>query len=78
MISPLQCRMARAAVGMSIADLAKASGVREMTISSFENGADSRRSTIDKIQAALEEAGATFIAAGEASLVGGQGVRTVA
>ncbi len=67
--------MGRAAVGMSIADLAKASGVREMTISGFENGADSRMSTIEKLQAALEKAGATFIAAGEASLGGGQGVR---
>jgi len=61
---------------MSIADLAAKSGVREMTISGFENGADSRRSTIDKLQAALEAAGATFIASGEASLSGGQGVRT--
>jgi transcriptional regulator with XRE-family HTH domain len=77
MISPLQCRIGRAAVGMSIADLAKASGVREMTISSFENGADSRRLTIEKLQTALEAAGASFIAAGEASLSGGQGVRTV-
>jgi transcriptional regulator with XRE-family HTH domain len=76
MISPLQCRMARAAVSMSIADLAKASGVREMTVSAFENGADSRRSTIDKLQVTLEAAGATFVSAGEASLAGGQGVRT--
>lgn len=69
--------MARAAVGMSIADLAQASGVREMTVSAFENGADSRRSTLEKLQTALEKAGATFIAAGEISSGGGQGVRTV-
>lgn len=69
--------MARAAVGMSIADLARASGVREMTVSAFENGADSRRSTLEKLQTALENAGAAFIAAGEISSGGGQGVRTV-
>jgi transcriptional regulator with XRE-family HTH domain len=68
--------MGRAAVSMSLADLAKMSGVREMTISAFENGADSRRSTIEKLQSALEAAGAIFIAPGEASLHGGQGVRT--
>ena len=61
---------------MSIADLARASGVREMTVSAFENGADSRRSTLEKLQTALERAGATFIAAGEMSAGGGQGVRT--
>ena len=67
--------MARAALGLSIADLAAASGVRTMTISGFERGSDSRRSTIEKLQAALHARGVVFIGAGEASLVGGPGVR---
>lgn len=70
-----QCRMARAALGWSIADLAKASGVRDMTVSSFERGRDAYASTITKLRLALEDAGVAFLAEGEASLSGGAGVR---
>lgn len=74
-MTPLQCRMARAAVGFSIADLGKAAGVRAATISHYEGGGDSYSSTIGKLRAALEGAGVTFIADGEASLSGGVGLR---
>ncbi len=67
--------MARAALGLSIADLAEASRVRVMTISAFERGSDSRRSTIEKLQSALEARGIVFVGPGEASLSGGAGVR---
>lgn len=70
-----QCRMARAALGLSIAELGSMAGVRAATVSHFEGGGDSYGSTIDKLRTALEAKGATFVAAGEASLVGGAGVR---
>ncbi len=74
-MNPTQCRMARAALGLSIDSLAEAAGVRPMTLSNFERGGNCYASTIDKIRRALEDRGAAFVAAGEASLAGGAGVR---
>ncbi len=71
----LQCRIARAALGLSIADLAEVAGVRSMTVSNFERGGDAYASTVRKLQGALEAKGVVFIGAGEASLSGGPGVR---
>lgn len=62
-------------LGVSNADLAKAAGVGVNTVSRFEQGGDARASTIQAMQRHLEAAGATFVAAGEASLSGGVGVR---
>lgn len=67
--------MARAAVGWSQGDLAKAAKVRQETVSGFEGGSDSRRSTVAAMRSALEAQGVMFVAAGEASLNGGPGVR---
>ena len=67
--------MARAAVRMSVAQLAEAANVRAMTVSSFERGNDAYASTIDKLQAALEAAGVEFIPDGSPSGGGGPGVR---
>lgn len=74
-MTPLQSRMARAALGWSIPDLAERADVRPNTISHFERGGDSYTSTITKLQSALEAAGVVFVGAGEASLAGGAGVR---
>lgn len=74
-ITPDQCRMARAALRLSIDQLGEAAGVRAMTVSSFERGNDAYASTIDKLQTALEAAGVEFIPAGRASGDGGPGVR---
>jgi transcriptional regulator with XRE-family HTH domain len=74
-ISPTQCRTARAALGLTIPDLAAAADVRAATVSHFERGGESYASTVAKLREALEKAGAVFIAAGEASLTGGAGVR---
>lgn len=71
----MQCRMARAAVGWSQSDLAKAAKVRQETVSGFEGGNDSRRSTVETMRQALEDQGVTFVGASEASLAGGEGVR---
>ena len=64
-ITPEQCRMARAGLHMSQADLARRANVAPATIAEFEKG---RRTPYDRtvrdIQRALEEAGATFVDGG--------------
>lgn len=74
-MTPVQCRMARAAVEWSQQQLADAAKVRQVTVSEFERGSDARRSTIEKLREALSAAGVVFLGDGEASLSGGTGVR---
>lgn len=72
MITPEQCRMARAALQIGVRDLAASSGVSAMTISRFENGhSGGQAETLRKLQAALEAAGLEFIPENG----GGAGVR---
>lgn len=52
--------MARAGLGLSVKDLSEQAGVGLNTVIRFENGADTRSSSIDKIQKALEVLGAEF------------------
>ncbi|MCH8617166.1 helix-turn-helix domain-containing protein [Sphingomonas sp. SM33] len=67
--------MGRAALGWSQRQLAEAAKTRQETVSGFEAGNDSRRSTVAKMRGALEAAGVVFLSSGEASLAGGEGVR---
>ena len=53
-------RAARAALGWGVRDLAALTGTGIKSISRFENGADVRKSTVDKWQLALEAAGIVF------------------
>jgi len=57
----IQLRMARAAVGWGVRELAKNAGVTANTVTRIENGADAKQSTIDRLQQALEAAGVEFI-----------------
>jgi transcriptional regulator with XRE-family HTH domain len=66
-----QCRMARAALGLGVRELAALGGVAQATISRLERGEELRASTIATIRAALEAAGVEFIAENG----GGPGVR---
>ena len=66
-----QLRMARAALKMSVRDLASISGITANTISRIENTGDARMSTVNIIRTALENAGVEFIAENG----GGAGVR---
>ncbi len=61
MISRIQVRMARAALGWSVRDLASRAGLAANTVSRFENGSDAYGDTLAKIQRALEQAGIIFI-----------------
>jgi transcriptional regulator with XRE-family HTH domain len=72
MITRVQIRMARAALGWGVRDLANKAGVSPNTVSRFENGAGARVDTLGQIQYVLERAGIMFIPADEA---GGAGVR---
>ncbi len=66
-----QCKMARAALGLGVRDLAALAGVSADTIARLERGEDLKASTLDGIRAALEKRGVAFIAENG----GGAGVR---
>ena len=57
----IQVRMARAAVGWGVRELAKKAGVTANTVTRIENGADAKQSTMDRLQQALESAGIEFL-----------------
>ena len=67
----VQLKMARAAVGWGVRELAKKAGVTANTVTRIENGADAKQSTMDRLQNALEAAGIEFIQENG----GGPGVR---
>lgn len=72
LLKPVQCRMARAALGWGVRQLADAAGVSANTINRFETGkTDGYAATLSAIQLALEDAGIVFIAENG----GGPGVR---
>lgn len=63
MITAIQCKMARAAVGWGVRDLAREAQVGVATVTRFENGqAAPIPATIAAIARALESAGVLFIA----------------
>ena len=73
MIIPAQIRMARAALAISVRELAERSGVAESTILRFETargGVLTR--TLDRLQTVLEGSGVVFVSADD---VAGPGVR---
>ena len=61
MLDGIQVRMARAALGWSVRELANKADVTPNTISRIENGGDALASTLEKIQNVLGEAGVIFI-----------------
>lgn len=56
----VQLRMARAAVGWGVRELAAKAGVTPNTVSRIELGADAKLSTIEALQRALEAEGVEF------------------
>lgn len=71
MITKEQVKMARAALGWGVRDLAAKTGVTANTISRFENGADAMGGTLARIERVLIEAGLELIPENG----GGAGVR---
>lgn len=61
MISRVQVKMARAALGWGVKALGEKVGVAANTISRYENGYDAYGETLRKITRVFEEAGITFI-----------------
>lgn len=57
----VQSRMARAALGLTVRDLATRAGVSHDTIVRFEGGEDLKLRTVEAIQRALEVAGVIFV-----------------
>jgi transcriptional regulator with XRE-family HTH domain len=66
-----QCKMARAALGLGVRELAQAAKVSPDTVVRLERGEELKERTVDSIRAALEKAGVEFIAENG----GGPGVR---
>ena len=60
-LTPAQCKMARAGLGIGIRDLADQAQVSTNTVSRFEAGEELKGRTVTALQAALEAAGVIFI-----------------
>jgi transcriptional regulator with XRE-family HTH domain len=60
-ISPIQCKMARIAVGWGVRDLARAAKISPDTVARFERGDHLRDQTVQIISDTLEGAGVKFI-----------------
>lgn len=59
---PVQCRMARAALGWSLDDVAAAAGVNRKTVLGFERGERRPRgANAEAIRRAFEKAGVRFL-----------------
>ena len=58
---PVQCRMARAALGWGVRELAAAAKVSVDTVARFERGEELKERTVEAIQRALEAGGIDFI-----------------
>ncbi|NZD59536.1 helix-turn-helix transcriptional regulator [Rhizobium sp. WYCCWR 11290] len=71
---PIQCKMARTALGIGVRELAEMAKVSPDTVSRLERGETLRERTVEDIKATLEEGGVIFLADGETT-DGGPGVR---
>jgi transcriptional regulator with XRE-family HTH domain len=60
-MKPVQCKMARVALGLGVRELAAAARVSPDTVARFERGEDLKTRTVEAMQAVLEAAGVEFI-----------------
>lgn len=58
---PVQSKMARAALGLTVRGLAEIAGVSHDTIVRFEAGGELKPRTVDAIRVAFETAGIIFL-----------------
>ena len=61
MLNRIQVKMARAALGWSVRELAVKAEIAANTVSRYENGADAYGDTLLKMQRVFENAGIKFI-----------------
>lgn len=71
-MSPIQCRLARTALGWGVRDLAAKADVSMQTIIRLEAGEDLRDATLAKVRQTVESAGIIFI---DEDKIAGEGVR---
>ena len=72
-ITPMQVKLARTALGLGVRELATVAEVAPSTVQRFESGkGDMHSRTLDKVQRVLEDGGIMFIGA---DAEGGPGVR---
>ncbi len=60
-MTPQQCKMARAGLGLGVRELAEMAQVSTNTITRLEAGEDLKGRTVEAVRAALEAAGVEFI-----------------
>lgn len=60
-MDPVQSRMARAAIGVSIAEFAKLANVSTNTVVRFERGEELKASTVEELSEVFRNAGITFL-----------------
>lgn len=60
-----QCKMARAGLGWRAQDLADRAGVGYATVARFESGSDIASDSLEKLVAALADAGAQIVPSGK-------------
>lgn len=60
-MTPEQCKMARAALGFGVRELAERADVSPNTITRLERGETMQRRTVDTIRTAFETSGIVFI-----------------
>jgi transcriptional regulator with XRE-family HTH domain len=68
LISAAQCRMARAALGLSLRELAEAAGISVNTLSRIEGDGNVTSRTLGRVQAVLAQGGAVFRRDGSVSV----------
>ena len=62
---PVQCRMARAALGLGVRELASAAKVSIDTVARFERGDELKERTVEALLRSLEAAGIEFTNGGQ-------------
>lgn len=61
MMGPIQLRMARAALGLTLKDLAERAGVNMNTVARYEAGQEILTGTMQKIEDVLRREGVVFV-----------------
>lgn len=64
-ISPMQCRLGRTAIGWGVRDLASKAKMSPNTVFRFESDKPTLPATVEKLKSVMEKAGVVFKANGD-------------